>query len=57
LASDGQNFFKFFWLKSQVDSNTLSFLSKMALEFFGGGDFMSFFGPEFFLNGQKKSLD
>ena len=26
----------------------------MAPDFFGGGDFLSFLGPEFFWNGQKK---
>ena len=42
-----------FWLKYWVDSNTLSFLLKIALSFFAGLGFSCF---EFFWNGQKISL-
>ena len=46
LALNCQHFFRFFLLKTQVDSNTLSFLFKMALEFFFWRQrFFEFFGP------------
>ena len=54
MTWDGQNFLRFFLLKSHVDSNTPEeFLHKMALEFFGFRIFFSFSGLEFFETGKN----
>ena len=45
--------FEFFWLQPPKISETLSFGLKNGLEFFWA---LSFFGLEFFENGQTKSL-
>ena len=47
---------KFFSWNLKLTPTHWVFCSKWPLSFFGGGDFLSFLGPEFFWNGQKKSL-
>ena len=57
MASDGQNFFKFFdWNLKLTPTHRVFFVQNGPWVFWGDGDFLKFFYPEFFWNGQKKPL-
>ena len=55
MASNGQNFLSFLVEISSWLQHTEFFCPKWPLSFFGGCDFLSFLGPEFFLTGKKRA--